>query len=59
MKHKHHIIPKYMGGNNLPENLTPPIFIPLHAALHKDLNVSLMCMVSKGKRNHHKGWVIC
>jgi len=23
-KHKHHIIPKHMGGDNLPDNLTPP-----------------------------------
>ena len=36
-KHKHHIIPKHMGGDDSPDNLTPPISIPLHAALHKDL----------------------
>lgn len=35
--HKHHIIPKHMGGGNKPNNLTPPISVPLHAALHQDL----------------------
>jgi NUMOD3 motif len=35
--HKHHIVPRYMGGDDLPDNLTPPISVQLHAALHKDL----------------------
>ena len=35
--HKHHLIPRHMGGNNSPENLTPPISIKLHAAFHEDL----------------------
>jgi len=35
--HKHHLIPKHMGGGNEQENLTPPISIQLHAAFHKDL----------------------
>ena len=37
MKHKHHIIPRHMGGTDEPSNLTPPISVALHAALHKDL----------------------
>jgi hypothetical protein len=35
--HKHHIFPKHMGGDNSPDNITPPISVVLHAALHKDL----------------------
>lgn len=35
-KHKHHIIPKHMGGDNNPLNLIN-VSIPMHAALHKDL----------------------
>jgi len=39
-KHKHHIQPKHMTGgiyDNSPDNITPPISIAMHAALHKDL----------------------
>jgi len=37
-KHIHHIQPKYLiGEDNSPDNLTPPISVALHAALHKDL----------------------
>ena len=37
-KQVHHIQPKYLiGEDNSPDNLTPPISIDLHAALHKDL----------------------
>lgn len=39
--HKHHLIPKHMGGDNSAENLTPPISIGLHAAFHKDLYETL------------------
>lgn len=34
--HKHHIVPRHAGGDNAPENLTPPISIRLHAAFHWD-----------------------
>jgi hypothetical protein len=37
-RHIHHIQPKYLIGiDNSPDNLTPPISVELHAALHKDL----------------------
>ena len=35
--HRHHIIPKHMGGSNHPSNLTPPISIERHALYHKEL----------------------
>jgi hypothetical protein len=36
--HHHHIQPKYLiGKDNSPDNLTPPISVQLHSALHKDL----------------------
>jgi hypothetical protein len=35
--HRHHIIPKHMGGGDEEENLTPPISLKLHAEFHKDL----------------------
>lgn len=35
--HRHHLIPKHMGGTDEEENLTPPISIEMHAAFHKDL----------------------
>lgn len=35
--HRHHIIPKHLGGEDTEENLTPPISIQLHALFHKDL----------------------
>ena len=35
--HRHHLIPKHLGGGEEEENLTPPISIALHAAFHKDL----------------------
>ena len=37
MKHRHHIIPKHMGGSDDEENLTPPISIQWHAKFHEDL----------------------
>jgi hypothetical protein len=40
MQHIHHIIPKHMTEgvyDNSPDNLTPPISVALHAALHEDL----------------------
>ena len=39
--HRHHLIPKHMGGDDSAENLTPPISIMLHAAFHKDLYETL------------------
>lgn len=36
-KHRHHIIPKHMGGTDDEENLTPPISIQMHAEFHKQL----------------------
>lgn len=36
MKHKHHIIPKHMGGNDLPENLIL-LTVEEHANAHKEL----------------------
>lgn len=33
--HRHHLIPRHMGGNNSEENLTPPISIELHAEFHR------------------------
>ena len=36
MKHKHHIIPKHMGGNDEPENLVE-LSIEEHAEAHKKL----------------------
>lgn len=35
--HRHHLIPKHMGGGNEEENLTPPISIQLHAEFHRVL----------------------
>jgi hypothetical protein len=35
--HRHHILPKRLGGDDSEENLTPPISHQLHAAFHKDL----------------------
>ena len=35
--HRHHLIPKHMGGGDEEENLTPPISIKLHAEFHRDL----------------------
>ena len=35
--HRHHLIPRHLGGGDEEENLTPPISIALHAAFHKDL----------------------
>ncbi len=36
-RHVHHIVPKHLGGDNSADNLTPPISLSLHAALHRDL----------------------
>lgn len=36
-KHRHHIVPKHMGGSDEENNLTPPISIELHAEFHKQL----------------------
>jgi hypothetical protein len=36
-KHRHHLVPKHLGGNDSEDNLTPPISIELHAAFHKML----------------------
>jgi hypothetical protein len=36
-KHKHHLIPRHMGGTDDEDNLTPPISIPLHAEFHRVL----------------------
>ena len=35
--HKHHILPKRLGGTDAEENLTPPISTALHAEFHRDL----------------------
>lgn len=35
--HRHHLVPKHLGGDNSEDNLTPPISIELHAAFHKQL----------------------
>jgi NUMOD3 motif len=35
--HRHHIVPHHMSGDDEPDNLTGPISIAMHAALHKDL----------------------
>src|SRR4051794_17925174 len=37
MKHRHHIIPKHMGGTDDEGNLTPPITISEHAEAHREL----------------------
>lgn len=34
--HKHHLVPRHAGGDDSPENITPPISIRLHAAFHLD-----------------------
>ena len=34
--HKHHIVPRFAGGSNDQINITPPISLRLHAALHWD-----------------------
>ncbi len=39
--HRHHIVPKHLGGKNEESNLTPPISTSLHAALHHDLWLTL------------------
>jgi len=36
-KHRHHIIPRHMGGTDDESNLTPPIPIKEHAELHREL----------------------
>lgn len=36
-KHRHHLIPKHLGGDDSEENLTPPISIELHAEFHRQL----------------------
>ena len=35
--HRHHLLPKRMGGTDAEENLTPPISCELHAEFHRDL----------------------
>lgn len=35
--HKHHLLPKRLGGSDEPDNLTPPISNELHAEFHRDL----------------------
>ena len=35
--HRHHILPKRLGGTDEEENLTPPISLALHAEFHRDL----------------------
>ena len=35
MKHRHHLIPKRLGGDDSEENLTPPISLKLHAEFHR------------------------
>jgi hypothetical protein len=35
--HRHHILPKRLGGTDEEENLTPPISMALHAEFHRDL----------------------
>ena len=35
--HRHHIIPKHMGGTNDEWNLTAPITVEEHALAHKKL----------------------
>ena len=35
--HRHHILPKRLGGDDSAENITPPISIKLHAEFHRDL----------------------
>jgi len=39
--HRHHIIPKHLGGSDSEENLTPPISVKLHAEFHRDLYEAL------------------
>lgn len=34
-RHRHHLIPKHMGGTNDEDNLTQPISIELHAEFHR------------------------
>lgn len=33
--HRHHIIPRHMGGDDSEDNLTPPISVALHAEFHR------------------------
>lgn len=33
--HRHHLIPKRLGGTDIEDNLTPPISIKLHAEFHR------------------------
>ena len=33
--HRHHLVPKHMGGDDSEENLTPPISVELHAEFHR------------------------
>lgn len=35
-RHRHHIVPKFDGGDNDPMNITPPISIRMHAMFHLD-----------------------
>jgi Domain of unknown function (DUF1996) len=36
-QHRHHLIPRHMGGGDEEDNLTPPISIEVHAAFHEQL----------------------
>jgi hypothetical protein len=36
-KHRHHIIPRHLGGGDEEENLTPPVSIQIHAEFHRQL----------------------
>lgn len=55
--HKHHIIPKYMGGTDDPSNLVE-VTVEQHALLHKQLwkeccDESIVC-ASKWNELHNK-----
>jgi hypothetical protein len=50
MKHKHHIIPKHLGGTNEPDNIVE-VTIEQHALLHKQLwEKVLLLLTQKGGR---------
>ena len=41
--HRHHLIPRHMGGDDEEENRTPPISIQLHAEFHRVLHEDFGC----------------
>lgn len=48
--HRHHLIPKHMGGLDVESNLTPPISIEMHAEFHR------LLWLDYGNKNDYIAW---